>query len=60
MGQEAKAAVEIRDFPGIDTQTDPHDSPPGTAEVQVNATSGRQAVLVVRGGLARVSFEAED
>lgn len=53
-----KASVNIPDFPGLITNVDPRDTPPGAAEVQVNICCIRQSVLIVRGGLRQVTFES--
>jgi hypothetical protein len=59
MGQPARTGAAIRDFPGLATNLDPDDTPPGAAEEQVNAQSGRPGVLEVRPGYQVVSFDAE-
>jgi hypothetical protein len=51
--------VEIKDFPGLITNMDPDDLPPGAAQVQINVTSERAAALEVRGGYLAVTFEDE-
>lgn len=59
MGQPARTAVDIRDFPGMMTNVDANDTPPGASAEQVNATSQKEASLTVRGGLRLVSFEED-
>jgi hypothetical protein len=49
--------VVIRDFGGFQSNTDPHDTTPGVAIVQVNATSVRPGELRVRQGFRVVNFE---
>ena len=60
MGQEARTAVEIRDFRGMSSILDPHDLPPGVSRVQVNVTATRMGELNVRRGLREVNYDAED
>ena len=57
MGQRAKSQVEIKDFPGLVLNADPHDLPPGAAADQVNAQSDVPGELTTRRGLRVVSFE---
>jgi hypothetical protein len=59
MGQESKKSVEIRDFPGLASDADPHDVAPGAAEVQVNVTGERPGTLRGRPGLKRVVFDED-
>ncbi len=59
MGQESRKSVEIRDFPGLASDADPHDVAPGAAEEQVNVTSARQGTLRGRPGLKRVTFDED-
>jgi len=55
--QPAQEGVEIREWPGLITNVDPRDIPPGAAEIQVNATVVVPAELQVRLGLREVTFE---
>ena len=57
MGQEARVNVEIREFPGLLTDPDQGDIPPGASEEQVNVASSSAGDLTSRGGLRRVLFE---
>jgi hypothetical protein len=50
--------VQIRDFAGFQSNTDPHDVEAGVATEQVNATSIRPGELRVRGGFKVVQFDA--
>lgn len=59
MGQPARVSTEIRDFPGMATDIDPHDTPPGMAEEQVNVQSSRPGTLEVRPGYRFVTFEED-
>lgn len=59
MGQPARQAVEIRDFPGLATEPDALDIPPGAAIVQSNMQCVREGQLSSRPGLRPVSFEEE-
>jgi hypothetical protein len=52
-------AVPIRDFPGLVSNADAHDIPPGAAQVQVNATGQRPGELAVRPGFRRLRFDEE-
>lgn len=49
--------VEIRDFPGLITNADPNDIPPGAACEQVNVTATIFGQLRPRGGYRVVKFE---
>jgi hypothetical protein len=59
MGQPARQAVLIADFPGLATKPDSLDIPPGAAVFQDNLSSSQQGQLRSRGGLDRVAFEEE-
>lgn len=52
------SSVEIRDFPGLVLDTDPHDTPPGASRDQVNVTCEKAGELVSRQGYQPVSFES--
>lgn len=52
------SSVEIRDFPGLVLDTDPHDAPSGSSRNQVNVTCERGGMLVSRQGYLLVSFES--
>jgi hypothetical protein len=52
--------VRIRAWPGLVTDADQHDLPPGAAQEQVNCQSKRPGELAVRKGLRLVTFESED
>lgn len=51
------ATVTMGDFPGLMTNVDPRDLPPGAAYEQVNCCSIITGELTVRAGLRQVSFE---
>ena len=57
MGLPTKQSVELRDFPGLVTNLDPHDLPPGAAQVQINVVSIVSGELQVRLGIKEVTFE---
>jgi hypothetical protein len=59
MGQEAKQAVESRDFPGLVTNADQHDLVAGAGGNQVNISSVVPGELLVRLGYVRVQFEVQ-
>jgi hypothetical protein len=59
MADAPVSKVEIRDFPGLVLQSDPHDTPVGAALEQVNVTSSAQARLRVRFGYREVKFEEQ-
>jgi hypothetical protein len=50
--------VSIRDFPGYEPNSDPHDLKPGVSVSQVNATSSRPGELRVRLGTKALKFES--
>ena len=50
-------AVDIHDFPGLMSNRDPHDIPPGAAIAQVNCVPIRPGELRVRPGAALVKFD---
>ena len=49
--------VQIDDFPGLVTNTDPHDLPPGAAVEQVNCHTPRLGELRPRLGSKPVKFD---
>ena len=49
--------VKIRSFPGMITNVDPQDQPPGSAQVQKNVASLSIAQLEVRKGMRDVTWE---
>ncbi len=57
MAQKPIARVVIRDFAGLETNSDPSDVEPGKAKRQVTLTAERSGELRVRQGWARVKFE---
>lgn len=59
MADEAPGAVVADDFPGLITNSDSSDIPPGAAEIQVNITCVRFGELQVRRGLRQIVFEGE-
>lgn len=54
-----KSVVRVRDFPGLNLESDPHDLAVGAAEVQVNADSSDIGRLKSRLGFKVVSFESD-
>lgn len=59
MSEEPAAEVRMRDFGGLDMQTDEHDLPPGAADRQLNVTCEDSGQLKSRRGLQPVQFEGE-
>jgi hypothetical protein len=59
MAIPARAAVEVRDFFGLQDHTSSDDLPPGAAEAQVNATCVKPGELQVRLGMREVTFDSE-
>jgi hypothetical protein len=57
MPKPAQSDVILSDFPGIFTDIDPRDLPPGAAEEQVNICSMVTGELRVRLGLQEVTFD---
>lgn len=57
MAEQPLKRTSIRDFPGLATNLDRQDLPPGAAAEQVNVASYRPAQLVWRPGLRPVSFD---
>lgn len=57
MAEQARAAVEVQDFPGMMTNMDDSDLPEGAASQQVNACSQKPGLLTVRLGYKVVAFE---
>jgi hypothetical protein len=53
-----QASVEVLDFPGMYSDADPNDLPPGAMQVQVNAQSTVMGELNLRPGYREVSFES--
>lgn len=49
--------VEIRAFPGLQTNTDPRDREPGVGEKQINVYSVKPGQADPRGGMRRITFE---
>lgn len=52
-----QSQVRIRDFPGLNLESDPHDLKPGVASVQVNCDSANVGRLKSRLGFRVVKFE---
>jgi hypothetical protein len=52
-----KTKVVIKDFPGLNLESDPHDLSPGASSQQVNADSSDIGRLKSRLGFKVVSFE---
>lgn len=59
MGVPARVGVDLRDFPGIQSRSDPDDVDPGAAVEQVNAQGHHPMELRVRPGVVELSFEEE-
>ncbi len=57
MAEPAQAQVKIADFMGLNDNADPRDTPPGTAQEQVNMCCIKQGELLVRHGFKVVTFE---
>lgn len=53
----SKQKIMLEDFPGLMTNVDPFDEPPGAAEIQVNCCSITLGELRVRAGYREVKFE---
>lgn len=53
----AKPVVTVIDFPGVMTNVDPVDTPPGAAEVQLNLASVILGEACIRRGIRPVQFE---
>ena len=58
MAEPAKPAVVAFDFPGLISNIDQRDLPPGAAEDQFNLTSIEIGEMQVRQGVREVIFEA--
>lgn len=58
MPKPAQPVVVATDFPGMMSDVDPRDIPPGAAEEQVNLCSMVQGELRVRLGVLEVSFDS--
>ena len=56
MAEPAKPAVTVVDFPGIATNIDERDLPPGAAEDQLNMTCIEVGEMRTRQGLREVIF----
>jgi hypothetical protein len=54
-----KSKVTVKDFPGLNLESDPHDLSPGTASVQLNIDSSDVGRLKSRLGFKVVSFESD-
>ena len=59
MAELAKSGKIIRDFPGLDMETDLHELKEGSTDVQVNCTSEDVGVLRSRHGYVVLTFEGE-
>ena len=49
----------IKDFPGLILDTDLHDLPDGSTDLQLNCTSEDEGILRSRHGYVLVKFEGE-
>lgn len=54
-----KSTVKIRDFPGLNLESDEHDLAPGAASVQLNCDSSDLGRLKSRLGFKVVTFESD-
>ena len=54
-----KAQVKVRDFPGLNLESDPHDLAPGAAAVAVNSDFSDIGRLKSRLGFRVVTFESD-
>lgn len=59
MGEPAKEAVVIAEFPGLVREVSQYQLPPGASPVQVNVSSEGVGKLDVRAGFREVIFEDE-
>jgi hypothetical protein len=57
MAELAQSQVKIVDFMGLNDNADPRDTPPGTAQQQVNICNLKPGELIVRHGFKVVTFE---
>lgn len=57
MGLPAKQRIEMKDFPGLVNQVDPHDINPGAARAQENLICGKMGELITRSGYRPASFD---
>lgn len=57
--EPVKNVVQMRDFPGLVVNADPHDIPDGAAVIQVNVTSENPGMLQTRMGIRNCVFEGE-
>lgn len=53
-----RKVVEIREFPGLISNMDKNDIPPGYGIIQTNVTCVVEAEMNTRGGYRTVSFES--
>lgn len=51
------ARQQAREFPGMQSNIDPHDLPPGGASLQINVLPRRPGTLESRGPLKVLQFE---
>jgi hypothetical protein len=54
---DMRVQVKIVDFMGLNDNADPRDTPPGTAQRQVNVCCIKAGELMVRHGFKAVTFE---
>lgn len=57
MSMPPKSEIVITDFPGLVTNIDPKDIPPGAAQIMTNVAVIRQAQMQARQGYREVTFE---
>ena len=59
MPEQERSEVAMRDFGGLNSETDANDLAPGAADIQTNLTSEEIGVLRSRPGLKLVVFPDE-
>lgn len=57
MADQTRASIPIRDFTGLNLNTDSRDQEPGQAVDQVNMTCQQEGMLQTRGGFRFIAFE---
>lgn len=59
MADKPRATVRMNDFPGIMTNMEKTDIPPGAAAFQLNLMSKRQGEMETRPGFRPVTFDED-
>lgn len=57
MGERPKNVRIIRQFPGMNSRTDPDDLQEGQAQLQLNLSSEQPGMLKTRSGFQKIQFE---